>query len=491
MNIKKRLLSILLASVLCLTCVSCSTDTPNESENESLKDSADPVETPDNTDLETPEETEPEPIDPSTLSDEEYFSDYFTPILRFVVASDVHIDDEGSKLEEQRLGQLFDDSYAYSDAHAKYNDLDGVFFVGDIVSRGTITSMNKFFSIVDAHKREGTVIRAVLGNHEYYDDPSKAESNLMEAGGYDSPDVHLTIDGYHFILISPNMGGEGFDETKQNWLAAELKIAAEDDPTGTRPIFVFNHQHVSDTVYGSQNWGVKHLRSIFNEYPQVVDFSGHSHYPINDPRSVWQGEFTALGTGSLSYYEMGMVGKASTGIYPGEDKTYWWGESEKDAAQFYIVEVDENNAIKVQGYDLFTSSFIMEPLTFRSVGDPSTFKYTDARKDTADKPVFADDAEIVIDELTAKTVTITFPQAICDDTVQNYRIVAYKDGKLSSRVYRLSCSFYFPTPETLSYTFKNLKPSTEYILEIIATSPWGVESDPFTISFTTPENPEG
>ena len=43
---------------------------------------------------------------------------------------------------------------------------------------------------------------------------------------------------------------------------------------------------------------------ILKNYPQVVDFSGHSHVPINDPRSIHQKHFTALGTGSLSYFEL-------------------------------------------------------------------------------------------------------------------------------------------------------------------------------------------
>ena len=344
--------------------------------------------------------------------------------------------------------------------------------------------MNKFFSIVDAHKREGTVIRAVLGNHEYYDDPSKAESNLMEAGGYDSPDVHLTIDGYHFILISPNMGGEGFDETKQNWLAEELRIAAEDDPTGNKPIFVFQHQHVSNTVYGSKNRGVDHLRNILNEYPQVVDFSGNSHYPINDPRSVWQGEFTALGTGTLSFYRMEIEGTQIGEVTPGTNELYWKGESPKDAAQFYIVEVDANNSVNVQAFDLFTSTFIMEPIVLNSVGDPTTFIYTNARRTSAKAPNFG--SSELYKNLVVKngsvTVTVSINQAECEDMVQCYRFTLYEGKKAIASTYRLSSSFYFPTPETITASFSGLKPEISYFVEVIAVSSWGKESLPESVN---------
>ena len=90
--------------------------------------------------------------------------------------------------------------------------------------------------------------------------------------------------------------------TASDWAKEELKKAAEDDPT--KPIFVQQHYHITNTVYGSDLWGTDVFTSILNKYPQVIDFSGHSHYPINDPRSIWQGRFTALGCGTLAYFEL-------------------------------------------------------------------------------------------------------------------------------------------------------------------------------------------
>ena len=51
--------------------------------------------------------------------------------------------------------------------------------------------------------------------------------------------------------------------------------------------FVFLHQHIKDTVYGSQEWGTQDsakINAVLKEYPQVITFSGHSHYPLDDPR---------------------------------------------------------------------------------------------------------------------------------------------------------------------------------------------------------------
>ena len=36
-------------------------------------------------------------------------------------------------------------------------------------------------------------------------------------------------------------------------------------------------------------------------FPNAVAFTGHSHTPLTDDRTLWRGEFTSVGTGSLRY----------------------------------------------------------------------------------------------------------------------------------------------------------------------------------------------
>ena len=124
--------------------------------------------------------------------------------------------------------------------------------------------------------------------------------------------------------------------------AEELKKAVADDPT--KPIFVMQHEHISGTVYGSldnEGWGMPDFAEILKDYPQVVDFSGHSHYPLNDPRSIWQGEYTALGTGGLYYAEI-TVDDVKT-VHP---------EGYRFASTFWVVEIDSQNRIRLRAVDL-------------------------------------------------------------------------------------------------------------------------------------------
>ena len=421
------------------------------------------------------------------MADDMYFEERFEPVLRFAVASDVHVDDQDSQQEEERLAKLFETAYAYAESQNGYKNLDGVFIAGDFSNRGTPSSMEKFFSIVEENLRDGTEFRTILGNHEYYYNKSNTVKDFLRVSGYESADAHLVINGYHVLMVSPDKGGKGYGRAKQNWLGKELKAAAAEDPTGKKPIFVFQHHHVSDTVYGSGRWGVEDLREVLNRYPQVIDFSGHSHFPICDPTSIWQGEFTALGTGTLSYYEMGLAGVDPDYIFP-TDREGGYAETssgERDAAQFYLVEVDANHAVRILGYDLLSDTFMMEPYLLRSVGDPSQFRYTNERAETSQEPVFPESAVIEPINVNGFGMYLEFPQAVCDDNVQHYRCELYKNGELADMVYRLSCTFFRPVPESLTVIFDNVYANQPYTVKIFAVNSWGKESEPLCAEFVT------
>ncbi len=421
----------------------------------------------------------------ANMSDEEYFEN-FTPAFRFVVASDVHVADLHSSQEEKRLAKLFEVAYAYAEGHGSYQKLDGVFFAGDVTDRGSVGSLQKFFSIAGEGVREGTTMRAVMGNHEYYDDKKAAEQRFLDASGYETSDAHLVIGGYHFIFLSTDKEGKGYGAHKQTYLANELAKAAADDPTGTKPIFVFQHHHITGTVYGSQEaWGVEDLYPVIRKYPQVVDFSGHSHFPINDPRSLWQGYITALGTGTLSYYELDLAGVRPTYVFP-TDRMGSWATSateERNAAQFYIVEVDANNAMMIQGYDLLSDTFMMEPYTFRCIDEVACRTYTDERADVSDTPVFGAGAAITEKIRVGKTVSLTFPQAMGEDLVQHYRCDVTKNGEALEPVYCLADTCFIPAPEELTLSVREVEAGAQYRVEIRAVNCWCKESEPLVYEF--------
>ena len=414
-------------------------------------------------------------------------TDAFVPTLRFVVASDVHITDSAT-VRDEKFAKLFTDAYAYCDAQTTYRKLDGVFVAGDISDNGSATSLARFFDALTGNVREGTVTRAVLGNHEFFTDAANTVSRFLTASGYDSADAHLVVGGYHFILLSPDKNGSGYSADKQAWLAAQLRTAMDDDPTGKKPIFVFHHHHVRGTVYGSANtWGVQDLYPVLSMCPQVVDFSGHSHFPINDPRSVWQGTFTAFNTASLKGLEMDLIGVADEKIYPTDDKGGWAARNagRADGGQYYVVEVDAKNRLRVTAYDIMTDQAVIEPILIEEVGAPDAFTYTDARRNNETPPVFAEGATVTAVRVTAYAASFIFPRTTGETYVQNYRCEISRDGVLVSTVYRLDDGFLFPAPKTLTLSFGGLLPDTAYTVRIVPVTAWGNEGEPLCFTFAT------
>lgn len=425
------------------------------------------------------------------------------PILRFAVTSDVHIREASNNFESrERLASFISTAYAYSDAQTDYNKLDAMFFIGDITNGGTKEQQTDFFNYVKAHTRPETVARAVIGNHEFYATGhytsksfEEAPKKFLEYSGYETMDVHLEIGGYHFLL----MAMDHYDAktytyfgatTKLAWLRKELDAIVAQDPT--KPIFVFQHEPPKGTVVGSAGGnGDIALYYTLTSYPQVIDFSGHSHRPLSDMRSIWQGKFTALGTGSLAYlsctlpdhttYKNGGIQAADTegGMMTDEQKSL------RNGYMYYIVEVDQYHHVRVLIYDMYSEKVWGEPYIIDSL-DPNNFKYTNDRKNATDKPVYATGAALSVLASTATTADISIPQATSKDVVQSYRVEVYQGDQLVDTVYRLACTFMgASTPATVKAPLTNLQPGTTYTVKVIAVNSWAAESDPLTLEFTT------
>ena len=495
----KNVLSMLLVLGMLFTLSACYTaDTPQTSQP---TESA-PVTTTDPTSTVAPTDPVPSVPDRPDLGTKVDPDTPFVPTARYVITSDVHIRMTDNNYESHtRLAQLYQTAYAYSDAQ-DYNKLDAIFFVGDITNNGTIEEYTYFFDYVNQNTREGTVARALMGNHESFDtgkttDKSmkeKAPKRFLEQSGYDVMDTTLTIGGNRFIVLAMDQYKEVkksyYSDEKLEWLKKELDAAVAAD--SRKPIFLLSHVNASDTVLGSTGKnGDQKLRELLDQYPQVVYFSGHTHSPLTDARSVWQETFTAINTGSLAFLSCAIPDfeEQKDGGAQSVDTLGSWDlkvrVGDRNGVMYWIVETDQYDRVRLQIYNMETQSVWGEPFMIDSL-NPTDYKYTDARQETADKPVFADDAKLTLLGLTHKTVAVTIPQAISKDVVQSYRVELYQGDKLLQTDYRLACTFYGDaTPETIMASFGALEPSTAYTLKVYAVNSWAKESDALELEFTT------
>jgi len=390
-------------------------------------------------------------------------------VFRFIACSDVHYK-ENVNTEPERFKRGMELAYKYSDSQ-EYNEIDAIFVVGDFANSGSREQMMMFKESLDKYTRPETKKVLMVASHEFHSEGGEegAYARLKEIFDND-PDQHNIIKGFHFISVSTENGCH-FREKKCEWIKNELKKAGEDD--FHKPIFFFQHPHLTDTVYGSIDWGEKDITTILMNYPQIIDFSGHSHAPINDPRSIYQKYFTAVGTGSLSYFELDEFDKLGGTVPADCDK----------CAQFQIVEVFEDSSVLIKPFDILSGEFFNEGYYIEKPWDPTSFVYTDKRYLTEKAPYFSPETPVEISASDDK-LAVTFGQAKGDERPDSYTLVI-RDGQDKHILRQISefSSYYInnmPEKKTVSFDFE-FKGS--FILEIYANSFWKTRSEPIIKEF--------
>lgn len=403
----------------------------------------------------------------------------FETAFRFIVTSDNHIS-AVTDTSAKRLEQLFKSAYDYAQKQ-EYKKTDAFVSVGDMTNHGYPYEYEAWKSIVNKNKKDETTVITVMGNHEFYGDLKDLDKGeRLYAENMDAElNKHVVVGGYHFIGVSTY--GEGDYSADIGWLEEQLAAAKEDAPE--KPIITFQHHHIKDTVYVSAEWYSVHskmLDNAYSKYPQVINFSGHSHGPINNPTSCFQTEYTLFGTGTLAYFEM------TTGMTYGTIPP-----NAGNAAQFYIVEISKDNRVRVLPYNLLTDDFFKtadgkQQLVYEidDLFDKTSWKYTSARSEASTAPAFGKDAGITFGKITDTTAEITFPQAWDKDCVYSYNIVCISDA--GKKEYNYFSEYYFePMPKTLSFTLSELVSDTQYKTEVYPINAFGKKGECIAACFKT------
>ncbi len=403
----------------------------------------------------------------------------FEPVLRFVVCSDVHLSNEESGIKNaEKFRKLFSRAYELSKKES-YKELDAVLVAGDFTEGGRADEYEIYRDLTKECVKDGTELLTVMGNHEHieYRDTSTPEKAIEVFKEYVSEEVdyHKVINGYHFIGVSYDASGKEEFKTKLDWLRAELDKAVVD--TGDKPIFVMQHPHPALTVYGSVNWANMDIRVVLKDYPQVVDFSGHSHYAANDPRSIHQSAFTAIGCGGIT----GAMGNLS---YISGD-AYGDGES----ATFWFVEVDEKGDVRLRLYDVVSDCFFDDIDYFlKDVGNKKRRAYTFNRMMALDTPpIFPDGAEITATAENGE-VSVSFPEAGGHYRAENYKITLSRNGEaVENRVVLSDYTRAIDVEKTVN--FGKLE-AGQYTVKIRAFSPYARLGDTLEWGFSVTESGE-
>lgn len=319
-----------------------------------------------------------------------------------------------------RLRRLIRGVYARAAQDDAYTAVDALAVCGDLTDFGTEAQVADFWHVTGEELQPGTQFLSVLAKcHDNWSEGERRENPKTGLVYYRSitglpTSFCRVIGGCAFIGISTSEEtGVYYDDGQREWLRRTLDAVSAQLPG--KPIFVLQHEPICSTVFGSMpedGWGNDFFQDIFFDYPQIVHFSGHSHYPINDPRSIWQGACTAVGTGALSYAELTMDGVRK--LHP---------PGHKSIAQGWIAELDGQNRLRLRGYDFLSDTLQCEAMLDLS-DPPRTFSFLPqlcaAR---AVPPQFPPSAALQT-ERTDDGVLLTIPPAHCGDgaSVVLYRV---------------------------------------------------------------------
>ncbi|GHT38132.1 hypothetical protein AGMMS49965_00560 [Bacteroidia bacterium] len=216
---------------------------------------------------------------------------HISALPRFVVISDTH----------------FGRSYALTDVPVSLQNLfskaplpEALFVVGDLTHNGGSAQYTAMFSVFNnpANIPANVPIYYMMGNHDYWGSPKNYPQFLGTEGDLYHLHQHIYMKGHHFITISLlGSSNTGYTQEAKAFLAAALAAAKADDPA--KPIFVFMHSPPFRTVYGSDLWGSNETQffEALLPYPQAIVFAGHSHYTIEDERSIYQKDYTVVNDG--------------------------------------------------------------------------------------------------------------------------------------------------------------------------------------------------
>ncbi|NDV96497.1 hypothetical protein D0T84_16475 [Dysgonomonas sp. 521] len=381
---------------------------------------------------------------------------------RFAVISDIHVGRPDSKDKVIR---------ALKNIQEQNPSPDAIFVVGDITDYSKESQYNGLIQLFNQNVASDIPVYYMLGNHDVGSidgDPLTLYMNKLGQPLHQ----YIEIKGFPFISVSLTNMSATYGQEEKDFLSAALEDASKKYPS--HPIFLFAHIGVLNTVYGtrfSDGWGVDSFASILKNYPQVIIFSGHSHFPIGDPRSIHQQDFTSVNVGSTAYSEI--EPGFTEGIHP---------PGNEEVTEGIMATVDENMNVTLERLDTYRGQEIFPRWVVKAPHNGTMFTY--ANRDGGSSPAFDANAKPTVSNITMNSCTISFPQAADDEVVHHYKVEILKNGQ-GYKSMTIFSQFYLNSdmPDSLSANFTELEAGTKYSVQVIAIDSYNNQS----VAITTPE----
>ena len=391
-------------------------------------------------------------------------------VLSLGAVSDVHINTGVPRTSEKWESALKQLSAKASESDR--DGLDGVLVAGDMIDYPNEAFLGEFKRVYESVLDPGkTPLVYTVGNHDvpkYRWDSTMVRDakyirnllgdNYFLSDKYSDEDLECrdcVIGGYHVLAITPNGAGPVvYDPRALEWIDNRMKEITTNEPD--KYVVVITHPMLYDTVYGSLlgeaegiwksshpgYWATRELPEILSKYPQVVAFGGHLHFPLNDPRSVWQGTFTALGCGSVRYMAL------EAGNY--EDMASQTTMKDRDEfSQGNLIQFDRKGNMRIFRMDFYNEAVIGEPLVMhRPAKNKKHLKeYSFVRRSAGNNPPLLSSMEV--SGSPEGGFEVTFPAGTDDEFVHHYVVTLSKDRETVATKKILADFYKHPLPSMM------------------------------------------
>ncbi len=392
----------------------------------------------------------------------------FTPTVRIIVFTDSHN-------KNDHVADAIDTAYEMFDVDKTYAGVDAFFGLGDFSSVGAEGDYVNYVKTLNEHVRKETPVINIHGNHEFKDENYR--KYFIDNFGYD-PNTVTEVNGFYCVAFSGERGSTEWTFTSDSlkWLDNSIKDAQS--KSGKKAVFVFQHPHAWGTVYGSTVWGDPQLNGIFNKHPGIVDFSGHSHFPMNDPRSFLQTTYTTVGCGAMATFEL------DKNMIPGQHP-----DGYDPASEMCVVEADDDGSVRIRGYDLLSDTYFCD-YYIDDVNNTGSYAYTYKNMKAHDAaPVFDGDTKATAYKNEGGEWVVSFDEAKAAPgyIVHNYK-VTIKDSGGKTLVNDTFINDYFVIDDDDTADFRigadTLESGKEYTLTVKAVSAYKLQSKTLKLKFT-------
>ena len=425
-----------------------------------------------------------------------------TPLLRIGILSDVHL--SRSVWGDQQHDRLEKALLVY-----RQKGVDGILIAGDLQENTdaatAMTNIEEFtdiwFSVFPNNTnpltREHVEPLFIYGNHDV--GLVNAEYWPDRLGTYEEA-WHKEVKGYQFVGAHYTME---WSETAAN-LVGKAEALSED-----KPFFYVQHQPMKGTLYncneGLQGTGGA-LLDIMQGFENCVVFSGHTHIPITDERSIWQTDkkkgcrFTAVNCATTNYAYIkndgldinGDADETQQGMYMVVDGSIVTLERYSFANMKIQYNEDGTNSVDINQVSSLGAPWVFDALQKKK----RPYDY-ETRFQQAQQPVFAEGAALDVGSVGTTYANVFIPPATVgaeegfSDLVQSYYIEAIdpETGEVVSTSQVASEYHVDISPERLNKEvyigIDGLEPGKTYILNAYARECYQKASEPLTVEITT------